>query len=596
MAAGRNQPCPCGSGRRLKQCCIGTANHSQGALFKLEDVRSPDRHDHQYPAPMPGQKPDVQNDAHAADEPQAEDHSRALARVAHLLASLIAAQNKMSIPPWANRFLESKPESLLVFLEGFLETWPGGGNEKQRKLTEAYYLLLGIEMMLLRISLDRHYGWAEELRDCFKREVAGAIRDGRASTDHIVAITGLMAREEIPLGDELVELCSGHMEHQAEASEDFDPSAACADIAEKCNHDPFLVQESFFASGGFSAAALTADFFQVLLSAPQPAIKEGAALEVLDPAPGTRKAAAEALGRTSGAITPSTLRRLIAIRRWLAEAERPPIDRVIRAARLAGVECAQWTPAAAKVELYASAPDGAGAQTAIAIAGNKNAHRLFALLFKLDTGVSSVLTSDPQSLAEIKQMLQEHAHGIYLVQVSQTYLDEMVGYYLRRNLEHATPPPAQLLAVAEVLQASHWQPAQPGWREMLPELMAEVRGDLLTPNSVRSILKTSEKWAMRNRWADSWVEEGQELEELLDNLSGRSKTVIRDTVINQVIEKRRDIWTERFTLTARLMKEAPGRTGLPWEHFAILAQKMTEDVPLRELPVMRRVAEISAYM
>jgi hypothetical protein len=67
-------------------------------------------------------------------------------------------------------------------------------------------------------------------------------------------------------------------------------------------------------------------------------------------------------------------------------------------------------------------------------------------------------------------------------------------------------------------------------------------------------------------------------------------------VINQVIEKRRDIWTERFTLTARLMKEAPQRTALPWEHFAILAQKMTEDVPLREFPVMRRVAEISAYM
>jgi hypothetical protein len=44
------------------------------------------------------------------------------------------------------------------------------------------------------------------------------------------------------------------------------------------------------------------------------------------------------------------------------------------------------------------------------------------------------------------------------------------------------------------------------------------------------------------------------------------------------------------------MKEAPRRAGLPWEHFAIVAQKMIDQVPLRELPLMHRIAEVTAFM
>ena len=44
------------------------------------------------------------------------------------------------------------------------------------------------------------------------------------------------------------------------------------------------------------------------------------------------------------------------------------------------------------------------------------------------------------------------------------------------------------------------------------------------------------------------------------------------------------------------MKEAPRRAGLPWEHFAIVAQSMLNEIPLRKLPLMQRIAEATALV
>jgi hypothetical protein len=38
MSVGRNDPCPCGSGKKYKRCCLGTARPPPRATLQLTDV------------------------------------------------------------------------------------------------------------------------------------------------------------------------------------------------------------------------------------------------------------------------------------------------------------------------------------------------------------------------------------------------------------------------------------------------------------------------------------------------------------------------------------------------------------------------------
>jgi hypothetical protein len=575
MAVGRNHPCPCGSGRKFKRCCI-TAGNSQAKLFEME-------------AEADGYEDGYEEDGFGESDP--------IARSAHALAATIAEVGNATLDKPAQDFLAEYPECLLLFLDGFLGTGNEAAGEEYEELADAYYFLMGIELTLLRIALEHRYEWAQKVRDHYERRIIDAIRSGEASLEQIMAITNAMMRQRVEPGAELTAACADAFGREAPQRLDtLDPAVLCAEMVAQYNDDPFAICDTLYSSAHFTDDASSVISIRMLLSAPQAAMKERAALGVLDSDPAVRSAAAAALVEAADVITPPTLRRLIGVRRWLAEPERPPIDRAVRAARLAGVECAQWAPRVRVVEIRASAPDGAGAQMAMIVSGARGVHQLSGLLFKHNCGVADAWTSEPQSMSEIKEMLDEHSSGVHLLRVSRAYLDGMVGYYLRDNLKHATPPPARLLALAEVVQAPQWQPAESGWREMLAGLIAEVRSQLLEPASVRAIIATSAKWAMRRHWAASWAEEGREVEDLLHRLNGRSLKTVRNTIVDQILEKRRDIWAERFTLTALWMKEAPRRGGLPWEHFAIVAQKMIEQVPLRELPLMQRIAEVTAYM
>ena len=565
MAVGRNHPCPCGSGRKFKHCCV-TTGKSQAKLFETEA------------------------------EPRGEEESDPIARTAHALAAMIATEENAALDKRTQDFLAEYPESLLLFLEGFLEMGKvaGGGQEQ---LADAYYYLLGIELTFLRIALEQRFEWAQQLRERYERRIIDAIRGGEASIEQILAITNLMIEERVEPGDLLAAACAEALGGEAsERLDSLDPVAVCAEIVAQCNDDPFAVCDGLYSSAHFAEDALSVGPLQVLLRAPQTSMKEGAALGVLDSNPAVRSAASAALVQAADAITPPTLRRLIAVRRWLAEPERPPIDEAIRAARLAGIECAQWAGTLNVNEIRASAPDGTGAQMVMIVTGAEGGHQLSGLLFKHDSGIADVWTSEPQSMAEIKEMLNEQGSGVRLLRVSRAYLDTMVGHYLQDNLKNAAPPPPRLLALAEVLRAPQWQPAESDWREMLAGLISEVRSELLAPESVQTIIATSGKWAMHRQWAASWAEAGQDVQNVLARLDGRTLKTVRNTVIDKVLEKRRDIWAERFTLTALWMKEAPRGARLPWEHFAIVAQKMTNQVPLRALPVMHRIAEASAFM
>ena len=74
-----------------------------------------------------------------------------------------------------------------------------------------------------------------------------------------------------------------------------------------------------------------------------------------------RRAAAGALAQVAASLTPTEVRRLIAMRNRRPENERAEVDAVIRKARAAGIDCAPWSAGSIEA-IVATAVDGATAQ------------------------------------------------------------------------------------------------------------------------------------------------------------------------------------------------------------------------------------------
>jgi hypothetical protein len=564
MKVSRNDPCPCGSGRKFKRCCADDVQSLQGSLFDTDES---------WPAEDDGEDP--------------------AGRLAHSLAEAVACYGPEAIPPDMRDLLAENFECLVHFLTGFLAAAKAPPEDPDEDLADAYQYLLQIQLSSLRLALEQNYDWAKQLFESFEQRLIAAIREGEASAAEIVALSGAMFEARIRPGRELVEAGEERFGlESAQSQVGADRTDLLANVVQECGEDPFIIREALFATTHIGSAAFRAHTMRALLTAPAAAMREAAALAVLDPDLDVRRETAAALVEHCRAITPVALRRLIAIRGWLAQPERGLIDQAIRAARLAGTECAQWARGAQVSEVQASAPDGTDVQMAMIITRADRAHQLSGLLFEHGEGITDAWTMEPEPRRAITRMLKEGSSaGMTLLAVSPGYLDRIVGFYLRAGLAQNLTPAVRLLALAELLGASQWQPGQTRWQEMLAELIAAIPDHLLAPDSVRAIIASSANWGIKRNWAASWVEAGQEVDDLLGGLKNRKPRVVRDAILSGIMEKRREIWAQRFALTALWMKEGV-RTGmrLPWERFAILAGKLLEEMPLREIPMMNQIA------
>jgi len=623
---GRNDPCPCRSGRKFKHCCLDTNRNNKSLLPSgVEEV-------HEAPDLLGGKTPreaaqcEADRDQHMALLKGLENAQRRYALEAELppydlqwvgdelllagpgggretpagfaqeLAKQIAGR-AASLTPRLSRFLADHIDSLLDFFDGFVKA-ADAQSIAAEDLANAYLLLLQQQLTNLRYLIERDYEWAKRMLDSFQDRLIGAIRSGEVSGPQIAAIASAMSAAKLQPSDNLVAACDERLGLETDAcAAGIDQASVVDQIVREHGSDPFDIYEALFAVSHIGSIEFRAAGLQLMISAPAAPMREAAALAVLNSNPAVRREAALALLQHCHDLTPAVLRRLIVIRNWLPEDERHLIDQVIKAARLAGVECATWMPGGANGEIQASVIDGAGAQATMIVTHAGRKHRLSGVLFKQGVGVADAWTLEPESRRHIGRTLKEMTDSeARLMPVSRTYLDLAVSHHLRTGLERRMPPPARLLQVAETIEASQWRPASAGWQEMLRGLVAEMPQELLSPTSVRAILASSAQWAMQGGWADSWIEEDQEVRGLLNSVGGRPRRAVRDAVLTGIIEKRRAIWGERFVLTALWMKEAISDTHLPWERFAIVAQQLLEDVPLRKIPLMKEIAELSALL
>jgi hypothetical protein len=312
-----------------------------------------------------------------------------------------------------------------------------------------------------------------------------------------------------------------------------------------------------------------------------------AVLFLLDADSMARRAVAQALARVAASLGPIDVRRLIAMRNWRPENERGEVDAIIRAARAAGIDCAQWQPESFET-ILASPIDGVAAQGFLIISPAGRKKRVSSVLTK--NGITDAWSGEPESRRQIEASLAGAGVDAPMISVSQSYLDSTVAHHLALSTEKGGAPPFGLLQVAETIGGADWRPARISFADLLAELMAEVPTAMSEPAAVASLLRNSDKLAGLAGIAHCWCEDDPQAAQIVKQARGRNRAQVASYLLQSVIARRRDRWAEIFVRTAAWMREAPEDAGLRWRELAFVAKSLADGRDMSEIGLMRGIA------
>src|SRR6266481_8736202 len=307
-------------------------------------------------------------------------------------------------PPFSDdldRYCESSPREIFAAFAGAARHMPPAG--KDEVLGIGYLFLLQRLLEHLRYRIDRGYVDAAKLIADFQADVVAQVEAGNVDGRMLAFVGGALHQSKIPASPELA---AASARQPVDPDEDgplpTDVHAALAGILEACNGDPFLAVGSLIESGHAMPAETRSALAVGMALAGIPEARGAAVLFLLDSASAVRRAVAGALAQVAASLTPTEVRRLIAMRNWRPENERAEVDAVIRKARAAGIDCAQWEAGSTET-VVATTIDGATTQGFLLVSPAGRKKRISSLLTK--GGIVDAWSSEPESRRRIEASL-----------------------------------------------------------------------------------------------------------------------------------------------------------------------------------------------
>jgi hypothetical protein len=105
------------------------------------------------------------------------------------------------------------------------------------------------------------------------------------------------------------------------------------------------------------------------------------------------------------------------------------------------------------------------------------------------------------------------------------------------------------------------------------------------PAAVASILQNSRELADLEAIAESWFEDN-----LVKHARGGDCAKLATYLLQSIIPRRRDRWTEIILRTVLWMREAPAEADLCWRELAIVAKALADGRDMNEIGLMREIA------
>lgn len=488
-------------------------------------------------------------------------------------------------PPYSDdldRYCENSPGEVFAAFAGAARHMPPAG--KDEALALGYLFLLQRLLEFLRYRTDSGYAEAAKLIADFQADVVARVEAGEVAPTMLAFVGGALHQAKIPASPELA---AATVKQPLDEDEDdalpADIGAALGGVLDGCGGDPFLAAGALLETGHALPAETRAALAAALAETGTAELRSLAVLFLLDTDSTARRAVAQALARVAASLNPIDVRRLIAVRNWRPENERGEVDAVIRAARAAGVDCAQWEAGSVET-ILASAIDGVAAQGFLIISPAGRRKRVSSVLTK--SGIADAWSGQPESRRQIEASLAAAGMDAPMLTVSRSYLDRMVTHHLALSTEKGEAPPFGLLQVAEAIGGADWRPA----RIAFADLLAEVPKGMCEPAAVASLLRNSDKLAGLAGIAHCWCEDDPEAARIVKQARGRNRAQVAAYLLQSVIARRRDRWADIFLRTAAWMREAPPDAGLCWRELALVAKALADGRDLTEIALMRAIA------
>ncbi|MHB8763376.1 MAG: SEC-C domain-containing protein [Deferrisomatales bacterium] len=545
LGGGRNTRCPCGSGKKAKRCCGTEATAPQANAAETL----------------------------VAAATQALRRNQPLTRPDEVEKRLFAEPN-----------LGSRLLDLLL-----AEPAPDPRKEPSSPRYGACVMLLESVLTQLRFSAERNRAWAVEALARLRADLAErAFRPTLAPRIQGDVLAALSSAGVEP-GPEIQRALGQLAGSRAGRSEGPDLGTLAAGFEGQGEGAAYALWEELFAYFQAVEPGARVGFVEAAAGAAVPLLREVVVLLLLHPEAEVRQAAAQHLLTTGGAPSPVGLRRLILLRNWLPEAERPAADALIGAARLARIEPAP-SPAQQVTVRLASPFDGSGATSFLLGFRDKRRTALGGAVLKEGFGVRDPWCSLRLPRGEAEDTAARLRQEVGAVAVGADYLATVAGHFLWVGAEAGRPPAPPFLQIAELAGAA-WAARPLDFDAALADLEGAAGPAAFAPAEVQRVLLHGVVGTGRFPGARSWFEDDAAADDAVRRALGQP-TVDRAIaqVIQQVLEPRRDRWAERLLWMALWGRAATERGAPPWKQFAVLARELRRGRPLGELPLMAIVA------
>jgi hypothetical protein len=467
----------------------------------------------------------------------------------------------------------------------------GARKRPDDKALSAYSFLLGHALDQVRYAVDRDSPGGIALAGDLRHSLLAAGADGRISPPIMHLILHVFAAAKLDMGDELRELMQCMMEADTEAREMVEPGAwseQMAQMVEELEGDAFAIHGFLDETVTAMPEGMRADFITATFSVAEPAMREAVIGFLCSEWSALRYKVIELIEHAAphGLVSPTMLRRMIAMRNWLPAEQRPTLDHAIKACRQSGVECATW-PKAATGRVLATGIDGSGAHSLLVILPDGRQHAVAALLGKLGAGVRDAWVKGKMPKSELQDVEERFAVNAFLQQSTLEYLATACRYWLAMNVAAGTMPPFGLVGFAETVGLDSLNPEAITTERLIAGLMAELPPERLAPAGIEAALSMSGQWADRHTMLETWFEDSEEVRTLLAKRGNKQKH--RSALLAGPLQERRDYWAQLVAWTAFAMKQEPRATD--WPDFAIVARELAAGRPLVEVPLMHVIAD-----
>lgn len=589
---GRNDPCFCGSGKKYKKCCMNSPAEDTAPIAPVQSREGPAK---AAPLELSGAADRTVERAHMAE--------------AKALVASTARRMKQQKPDLFDEDAYDRVRRNPLLADAFLELLLSQHalNRNEQAPSDGYnacILLLELALTELRYSIDSKRPWAIEAADRIQQKMAARAFtvevDARMQADliRILHQAGLEVHHQIKAGREkLAEYYGRFVGHKRKPNLD----ALFNDLVPAGTKDPFLLIEPIMAELSLLSADGQLMVLGEMVQARNPIIRELAGVMLLYP---NREVRVHLPAMYSGltdpkSFSPVTLRRMIGLRNWLPEDERPALDDLIRKVRAAHVECAPMPPPQ-RVVTYASPMDGAGAQAIWNIVGQKRNHRMRSVLIKQGFGIRDTMGLEQMDKKEVDSLIRQMCTTSMSEAVDISYLNAAVPHFMWVGRQQGNTPPAGLLQVAEELGIEYWLPRQVNIADEIAAIEQVIDHQLLSPERVARVIKASADWPEDKPFASSWFEDDASVDEVLKSVRGLTysrfgalpaKAV--EAIIDQVVQPKYPVWAERLLWMTLWAKACRNKGPIPWHELFIVARQLAQSTHAREVPLLAAVAERS---